>query len=741
MPVEASADGFFSSEVDANSIELEVDSSLSLPSTLTSRTRKKRTIASNVSPYCRPFRPEAGEEERGKSGLIYYCKLCPESYGAGSTTNFRGHLRNTHGIILSSNQAIEKSQIKQDINKLYDELLAKNEIKEFNSMVLHQVIRKEVVLEKLHYLIAVRNLPLTITQSIEFREFCAALNPECLELIPTGNSTLSASMKQTYLLQQDIVRKALQSAKTRIHLAVDIWTSPNRLLFLAICGSFVDIRNRFWNLLIGLRTIHGHSGVVQWQTIKPVLDLYGITRKIGTVIGDNSGTNDVLCRTISGFMSTSFNMDWNPRHHRIRCHGHILNLVVQAFLFDCLTEEELEMYDEQELGEEEDDVEAVDLAQLKQQEKLQKERAQLIRQEAAGALGKLHNIVVHMRASPNRTKDFLKHAGRLIPLDNRTRWNSWYSMLHVALNGQIKSSVNSYMEKYLKDGSMDKKDVLTSAEWNQLRTIEQFLDPFHQATLETQGDVPSLGQVLELMGLLQEHCETCLVGCTTERREETDVNVIQETPEYKALHSRIRRSLEKLQTYWDKLQESPYYAAACILHPVQRTIWMKDESGDWKSVEMEQAFYQVTKLWERYSLTLDQEERLNEQSYDLRPESSSSDKSMSALDQLRQRRQQKKVNQALQDEFERYCEEPALYELNIPVFQWWTTQPQYPKLQRFALECLSIMGMSDKPERVFSGARRTISWDRAKLGPETVEMLESIKDWKKRTITVYAKDF
>jgi hypothetical protein len=99
------------------------------------------------------------------------------------------------------------------------------------------------------------------------------------------------------------------------------------------------------------------------------------------------------------------------------------------------------------------------------------------------------------------------------------------------------------------------------------------------------------------------------------------------------------------------------------------------------------------------------------------------------------------VNQALQDEFERYCEEPALYELNIPVFQWWTTQPQYPKLQRFALECLSIMGMSDKPERVFSGARRTISWDRAKLGPETVEMLESIKDWKKRTITVYAKDF
>lgn len=42
--------------------------------------------------------------------------------------------------------------------------------------------------------------------------------------------------------------------------------------------------------------------------------------------------------------------------------------------------------------------------------------------------------------------------------------------------------------------------------------------------------------------------------------------------------------------------------------------------------------------------------------------------------------------------------------------------------------------MSDKPERVFSGARRTITWDKARLDPETVETRELLQDWKRSEI-------
>ena len=46
------------------------------------------------------------------------------------------------------------------------------------------------------------------------------------------------------------------------------------------------------------------------------------------------------------------------------------------------------------------------------------------------------------------------------------------------------------------------------------------------------------------------------------------------------------------------------------------------------------------------------------------------------------------------------------------------------------MEVLSIPAMSDKPERVFSGGRRTISWDRANISVQIVEAVECLKDWK-----------
>jgi hypothetical protein len=41
-----------------------------------------------------------------------------------------------------------------------------------------------------------------------------------------------------------------------------------------------------------------------------------------------------------------------------------------------------------------------------------------------GPLGKMHNIVVHIRSSTTYIAEFIELVGRRIPLDNRTRWNS-----------------------------------------------------------------------------------------------------------------------------------------------------------------------------------------------------------------------------------------------------------------------------------------------------------------------------
>jgi hypothetical protein len=44
-----------------------------------------------------------------------------------------------------------------------------------------------------------------------------------------------------------------------------------------------------------------------------------------------------------------------------------------------------------------------------------------------------------------------------------------------------------------------------------------------------------------------------------------------------------------------------------------------------------------------------------------------------------------------------------------------------------AINILSIVLISNEPERVFSGAYYTVSWDRGQLEAETIEMREYLK--------------
>ena len=69
---------------------------------------------------------------------------------------------------------------------------------------------------------------------------------------------------------------------------------------------------------------------------------------------------------------------------------------------------------------------------------------------------------------------------------------------------------------------------------------------------------------------------------------------------------------------------------------------------------------------------------------------------------------------------------------------WWLREEQrqrYPCLSKMAIDILSVPAMSAEPVRVFSGARRTISWDRCQLGSHTIERGERMNRWIKSGIT------
>jgi hypothetical protein len=117
--------------------------------------------------------------------------------------------------------------------------------------------------------------------------------------------------------------------------------------------------------------------------------------------------------------------------------------------------------------------------------------------------------VIYIRSSTARIAEFIKLAGRRIPLDNRTRWNSWYLMLTVALT--LRSAIDEYCQNHELDLE---DDELTPEDWRRLRMIEEFLEPFYDATLYTEGDCAAIDRVLFTMDILIKHFQIALVRKT-----------------------------------------------------------------------------------------------------------------------------------------------------------------------------------------------------------------------------------
>jgi hypothetical protein len=171
------------------------------------------------------------------------------------------------------------------------------------------------------------------------------------------------------------------------------------------------------------------------------------------------------------------------------------------------------------------------------------------------------------------------------------------------------------------------------------------------------------------------------------------------------------------------------YAAALVLHPTHRTEYIK---ANWPSEWIKPILQNVTKLWELYR---DQPSvSIVSMSHDnLETEK---EKELDEFDQIAQDLR-KYTRSASQDEFQDYCSrEPHDIE-KMTALEWWCQDQQrkrWPKLSYMALDILSIPAMSDEPERVFSGARRTVSWERAQMKAETLECIECLKHWKQNGI-------
>jgi hypothetical protein len=443
-----------------------------------------------------------GRSDRTEDPTKRYCLLCEKEnlspiYSTTVTTNLKLHLKGVHNITIEQETSRLHVKTQEQLQQLYLRAELSGHTSEIDTKVFKRYLDQDVIIEALISLITIRSLPFRIVEWPEFHAFCQVLNPESKSVLTTTHSNVRTKLKDSWLSHKDVVRRKLQSTLLSVHISLDIWTSPQGYLLLGVIGHFIERQDEnHIKALLGLRLVPGHSGEDQFSVLLPILQDYGIVKQLGAVMGDNASSNDTLCRQIEEYFQGE-GLNWDASQWRVRCLGHIINLSVQAFLFhNIFTEEDLQF--PKESNEELEDLEV---------EREDESREKQVKYRLLGPLGQLHNIVVHIRKSPSRIVEYLALAPRMVPLDNQTRWNSWYLMLEVALGHA------GYLDTYSKAHFGDlEEDYLNPKDWEKLEIIMAFLKPFYKATLRTQGDAATIDRVLFTMDILIEVFKKGLVS-------------------------------------------------------------------------------------------------------------------------------------------------------------------------------------------------------------------------------------
>lgn len=266
-------------------------------------------------------------------------------------------------------------------------------------------LNEAILIELFGEYIVDEGLSVSHSKSRTLRNLLYYVNPAVCDLLPYSGGQTKSNLQRSLKLRKACIIDVLQSAISRIHLTPNGWTSPNGLGILGIVAHFVSKDHGPQHLVIAMKElISSYSGQNMATVTAEVLEDYGIINKLGYVMFDNVSANDTYTRYLATLLEAR-GLVFDHSQRRLRCQGHIINLVVMSFFFDSHPNEDFDIY----LG--------------STAEEANKWRRM-------GPLGKLHNIVVWIQNNTERKQEFRNLSfGLNLHRDQKTRWNSYYEMI------------------------------------------------------------------------------------------------------------------------------------------------------------------------------------------------------------------------------------------------------------------------------------------------------------------------
>lgn len=690
----------------------------------------RKTYPDAPPAYITPL--QLNRKRRTKGKCIYTCQLCP-NWSHGNKANAALHIVKRHPQYTTNNHVNQPP-----ITSLFPTMNA--------SVMLRNSFNKQRYKAALVGLFARRRVPFSMIEWEEVKELCLACNPDVEDLLISSRRQGVRLLVANFDLYCQQVKGLLYEAAGPIHISTDLWTSPHRHALLAVCAQWVDRDYNLRKALIGLPECrHDHSGVHQARLIFDCLQAYKITHNLGCHTSDNASSNDTCVRSIQERLA-EIGVNWDAATHRIRCLGHIINLSLQAFLFATSKEAlqaAIEVTIEAAGGDLDDDTmesftralasqsacreerrsgtsqrissasQASQASQPKAKKQKRGRRASTASIEDFGGieslptLQKLHRLAVWVRSSSLHSDLWDEAVGLRLGIDNATRWSSWFALIDKALKRQ--TQIKAFM--------MDHEQALEGMrliadDWDLLYKAHAFLQPFDGLTRYAEGATSSISQVLQVMDALLKHYEGQKV-----------IYSAIKTRDEKMLHS-IEMGWYLLDKYYQKTDEAPIYAAALLLDPRRRAAYLKQ---NWPSSWYYPALEQANKIFS------DNYKHAAPSAVNRSPSKSPPLKRPhNPLDSLFDSLEVRPAAGNSGHDFVSFVESDPIDIGSLTPLEWWCKLEQrkrYPQLSTMAIAILSISPESAEPERVFSGARRTCSWDRLSLKSEKIEIIECLGSW------------
>jgi hypothetical protein len=125
----------------------------------------------------------------------------------------------------------------------------------------------------------------------------------------------------------------LRPRTSKVSIAVDGWTSPNKMAILSIIGYFVTDDWHLAEIQLGFQQIRGqHSGSNMASTIIDILTRYGISDgRFQGITTDNCGSNFTMSEEIEKTLRI-MGREWSSANNHVRCMAHVIQLSLGAFM-------------------------------------------------------------------------------------------------------------------------------------------------------------------------------------------------------------------------------------------------------------------------------------------------------------------------------------------------------------------------------------------------------------------------